>query len=168
MSWFILLRWLWALPWLGSSNGGMIPRDVNVAIGIAHVTEAEGEHARRWTVALDTWAAFETAYRDVPGDCPGLPVGSRECTRAKGARSCGYWQTPCATTPEGMSIEDQAKQALKFMKDSYRACPSYPMSVYATGKCLEHARFVEFRMTKIRSMLAVPFPVDSSPTSVVQ
>lgn len=154
---FTLLQWLWSQPWLSSSNGGDVPRDVNVAIEIAKVA-SETQHPRQWAAALDTWAAFETAYEDRPGDCPGLPVGSRKCTRALGAKSCGYWQTPCKSTPPGMSIEDQARQALAMMMQSAKACPSAVMSVYATGRCAPHSGPIAFRMGKIRKMMAVPLP----------
>jgi hypothetical protein len=154
---FRVLRWLWALRWLGSTAGGDIPRDVNVAIVISRVT-FDTDRPAVWAARLDTWAAFENAYEDRPGDCPGLPVGSRDCTRAKGARSCGPWQIECRRIPVGMPLEDQARIALSIMQASEKQCPRWPMMVYATGVCVETTKPIAFRMSKINRAVGIPIP----------
>ena len=155
MTAFKLLRWLWSLAWLGSSNGGEIPRDVNVAIVIARVA-SETDRPLEWAARLDAWAAFENAYQDRPGDCPGLPPGSLKCTRALGAKSCGPWQVECRRIPVGMPIEDQARIALSIMQASEKACPRWPLAPYAMGVCAEPKRFLAFRMGKIAAALRHP------------
>lgn len=95
---------------------------------------------------LDVLAARESGYHrhiaardgtmhEIAGDCPGMPAGDRDCTREKGARSCGPFQTPCGKTPAGMSALDQTKLALKTLEQSIQGCPNHPLWQYATGEC---------------------------------
>jgi hypothetical protein len=160
---FAILRWLWSLGYLGASNSPPMPRDLNITIAASVAAAEESDHPKRWAAELDVFARFETGYRDVAGDCPGLPPGSPLCTRELGARSCGPWQTPCRETPQSMSLEDKARLALRHMKTSALACPKAPLSIYATGVCAEHSPAMAFRMSKIRSLLLVPMSTDPSP-----
>lgn len=84
---------------------------------IADPVAGDAQH----TAALLLVVAFrESSYRaDVRGD---------------GGRSCGLYQSACATTP----LRDpraQTRIAIATIRRSMLACPDYPLAVYASGTC---------------------------------
>lgn len=130
-----------------------VPRPPAAALIIAEAA-LETRDPRRWAATLDTFAALESAYReDAAGDCPGMRAGDPKCTRELGARSCGAFQTPCATTPR--NLLSQARYALAIFQTSATMCPRWPLAPYAKGVCVEWANG-EWRMGFIRRALAMP------------
>lgn len=84
----------------------------------------------RFTMARDG-TIHETA-----GDCPGMPAGDRDCTRERGAKSCGPFQTPCVSTPPGMTALAQTRKAWEELERATLMCPLHPLWAYAAGKCI--------------------------------
>ncbi len=148
-----ILRWLLVLPPLLDGGGNPIPRPLTAASVIAVVAASESDPLFV-AAALDAFAALESGYRPkAAGDCPGMRAGSLLCTRALGARSCGAWQTPCATTSEDPAT--QARQWVAILKRSMAACPAHPFAVLGTGRCVAWG---ERREALVRSAMAVPVP----------
>ncbi len=111
-----------------------------------------------WAAVLNVWGALESGFNPrIAGDCPGMRPGARECTRERGARHCGAFALACSTTPPTMPWAEQARRALATMRHSARACPEFPMSLYASGRCMP-IRVVEWRMTKVRAALLTVTP----------
>lgn len=110
----------------------------------------------RETVALDlAIAARESGYdASRAGDCRSLPAGSPLCSKARGARSCGAFQSPCNITPLGDPAR-QVRIANRILRQSFVRCPEFPLVPYMSGdrfacgtpylKRLAAARVAEFR-----------------------
>lgn len=115
--------------------GRPISRNASAARDIA-IACAETSVPILCAIDLDLLCARESNYRkDIAGDCPGLPAGSLLCTREKGARSCGAFQTPCATTPAKLTGLEQTRIAWKWLAKSIEVCPDHPLWAYARGEC---------------------------------
>lgn len=112
---------------------------------------------------LDVFAAHESAYNvEAAGDCPGMRPGDPACTVARGALSCGAWQTPCSRTPMSLSAGKQAlalaqaKLALDILDVSMTSCPAHPIALYMTGRCVAVG---SVRTAEIAVQMATPLPV---------
>jgi len=146
--------------------------------GLAFVTAANEHIADRtkrglpsaapelYVAFLDVFAARESGYRvDLAGDCPGMPAGDPHCTVALGAKSYGAWQTPVAMTPKSTSAGKQAlavaqaKVALDILDVSMAACPSHPIAMYMSGRCVALGAM---REGEIATQMATPLPSSSS------
>jgi hypothetical protein len=58
----------------------------------------------------------------------------RADVRGDSGKSCGLFQSPCASTPL-RDPKAQATIALAIMRRSMVACPDFPFAVYASGSC---------------------------------
>jgi len=112
---------------------------------------------------LDVFSARESAYNvQAAGDCPGMKPGDPACTVELGAVSCGAWQTPCSRTPMSLASGKQAlavaqaKLALDILDVSMAACPSHPIAMYMTGRCVSVGAS---REAEIAAQMATPLPV---------
>jgi hypothetical protein len=123
-----LRAWLTSRP-LHRNAGRPIDRTAEVVDAIVNVVEGEIEDYR-WAATLDTMAAYETGYRpDICGGCPGIANGT-PCTREQGAESCGAWATEVGRTSRSATVTDQARVALKMLKESESWCPTHPLAMY--------------------------------------
>lgn len=150
-----LLAWLTSLPSILDGNGYPIKRPVAAASIIATVA-SETEDPTFFAAALDVFAARESGYHpQAAGDCPGLRAGDPTCTRELGARSCGAWQTPCASTSRDPAT--QARQWIAILRRSMIACPKHPFAVLGTGRCIAWGMA---REAEVRAAQLVPMPDD--------
>lgn len=150
-----ILAWLMTLPAILDGAGRPIARPREAASVIAAVAASETD-ALFVAAALDTFAALESGYHPrAAGDCPGLPAGSPLCTRERGAKSCGAWQTPCAATSSDPAA--QARQWVAILRKSMVGCPAHPLSLLGTGRCVAWG---ERRERIIRAALLVPVPAE--------
>jgi hypothetical protein len=62
----------------------------------------------------------------------------RADVRGDSGKSCGLFQSPCASTPL-RDPKAQATIALRIMRRSMTACPDFPFAVYASGSCASAA-----------------------------
>ena len=76
-----------------------------------------------------------TPRHEIAGDCPGMRAGDWNCTREKGARSCGPFQTRCIDTPKGATLIEQTRIAWRILERAAIACPMHPLWAYASGEC---------------------------------
>lgn len=152
-----LFLWLLALPPVLDGHGHAIPRP-RPAVMVISTVAATTDDPQLFGALLDVIAAKESGYRTkAAGDCPGMRAGSLLCTRERGAKSCGAYQTPCAVTPlDGLG---QTRLALATLKRSFVACPVFPLAVYGTGRC---QRWGLDRMALVRAALLVPVPADDA------
>lgn len=175
-----LIAWVMTWPLLldGRPSDAVrhpIPRPRFAAL--AFVTAAEAHIADRtkkglpaaspdlYVAFLDVFAARESGYNvEAAGDCPGMRPGDPACTVARGAVSCGAWQTPCGRTPMSLAsgkhalAVEQAKVALGILDVSMASCPSHPIAMYMTGKCVAVGAS---REREIAAQLAAPVPSSS-------
>jgi hypothetical protein len=130
-----LAIWILALPAIPDSRGFPIRRPTRAARDIAAACIDAADPAR-CARTLDMLCAKESTYRpELAGDCPGMRAGDPKCTREKGARSCGAFQTPCNRTPPKLTPLEQAKLAKRILDDAETICPSHPLWAYASGEC---------------------------------
>jgi hypothetical protein len=152
-----LFVWLMSLPPILDGHGYPIARPPAAARVIAAVAVETSDPAF-FAAALDVFAAHESGYRpSAAGDCPGMRSGDPQCTRELGARSCGAWQTPCATTPRDATA--QARQWVAILRRSTLACPAHPFAVLGTGRCLVWGAP---REREVQAALFVAFPSDDA------
>lgn len=123
-----------------SGHAGRPPQAVVDAIAAGATADpVAGDQVH--TAALLLVIAFrESSYRaDVRGDS---------------GKSCGLYQTPCART----TLRDPAQQtrlALQILRQSFTACPDFPLAVYASGSCANPAgrRISTERLADVRSLV---------------
>lgn len=152
-----LFVWLMSLPRVLDGHGHPIARPPAAARVIAAVA-AETSDPALYAAALDVFAAHESGYRpSAAGDCAGMRPGDPLCTRELGARSCGAWQTPCATTPRDAAA--QARQWVAILRRSFVACPEHPFAVLGTGRCIPWGAS---RVREVRAAALVAFPADDA------
>ncbi len=148
----VIARWLLATPSLLDGHGAPIPRPPAIVEVIAEAAVVT-DNPRMWAATLDVMSGHESAYRpDAAGDCPGMRPGDPHCTRELGAASCGLGQTPCRETPRDAA--GQVALMLRYLRKSFMACPSHPLSPYATGgRCIAWGAT---REREIKALLAIP------------
>ena len=124
-----LLAWiLSASSAFADGHGHAFPRaPLALAAGIVDAALADASSAaplfpdaRTTAALLLKIASRESGYRtEVVGD---------------GGKSCGAFQTPCASTP----LRDPVRQpvlAIAILRRSFALCPEAPLAPYASGRC---------------------------------
>ena len=122
----VLAAALAALPSLLDGHGAKIPRPAGVPDVIAQVA-LEHPEVDAWLLAatLDVLGAHESGYST-------HPRGLNDHGRSK-----GFGQTPRASTPD--DLLGQVREAARWVIVSWKGCPAFPLSRYATGVRCEGA-----------------------------
>jgi hypothetical protein len=116
----ILAALLASLAPIKDWNGHPVPRPAGVLDAIAQVAlEHPNVDARLLAITLDVLGAHESGYS-------AKPRGSNDHGASK-----GFGQTPRASTPD--DLLGQIREAARWVIVSWRTCPEYPLSRYATG-----------------------------------
>jgi len=79
--------------------------------------------------------------------------GYRVNVQGDGGKSCGLYQTPCPRTPH--DAPGQTHLALALLRQSFAACPDFPLAPYASGSCSSPAgrRISSARIAAARALL---------------
>lgn len=141
----ILLAWIVALPVRTDLHGYAIPRPANFSATIAKVAlEYPDVDPYKLAATLDVLAAHEGSYST-------HPRGLNDHGASKGA-----WQTPSNETPDdGLG---QARVAVKWILVSWKLCPAFPLSRYATGRYCGKLEVSDRYWREVQASVSAPLP----------
>ena len=136
-----------ALPSLLDGHGAKIPRPAGVPDVIAQVA-LEHPEVDAWLLAatLDVLGAHEAGYST-------HPRGLNDHGRSK-----GFGQTPRASTPD--DLLGQVREAARWVIVSWKGCPAFPLSRYATGmQCRGGGIWVTYQREVVAEYAALVLPL---------